>query len=186
MREKFMYMHFFAGIVVVQEGRDPLPRCDLCGIHMPAGRLLKHQQKQQCEGDTQMLWRRRDVKITSRCAEAAFSLTGEDKAECIKGVETFIYLGRILDRSDNDWPAVLRNVGKACRVWSRLGKLLRREGEEPRVSVMFYRAVVQAVLILEAETWVLLEAMSRKLEGLHVGFLRQITGQRAVRWKDGT
>ena len=54
------------------------------------------------------------------------------------GVGTFKYLGRILDWSDDDWSAVLRNIGKACRFWKQLGKLLRREGMEPRVSVMFY------------------------------------------------
>ena len=53
-------------------------------------------------------------------------------------VETFKYLGTILERSDNKWPAVLWNVGKARRVWNRLGKLLRREGADPRVSAMFY------------------------------------------------
>ena len=30
------------------------------------------------------------------------------------------------------------------------------------------------------------ETMSRKLEGVHVGFLRWITRQRAVQQKDGT
>ena len=77
-----------------------------------------------------MWWRGRDFSITSQCKEVKFSLTGEDYAERIEGVETFKYLGRILDRYDNDWPAVLRNVGKAYRVWNRLGKLLRKEGAE--------------------------------------------------------
>ena len=147
-----MYRHFFARIGVMQEGRDPLPLCELCGMHMPAGQLLEHQRTQQCDWKTQMRWRRRDVAITSQCAEAAFSLTGEDDAECIEGVETFKYPGRMLERSDNDWPEVLQNFRKSCRVWSRLGKLLHREGEETRVSAMFYRAVVQAVLIFGAET----------------------------------
>ena len=56
---------------------------------------------------------------------------GEDEAECIERVENFKYLGRMLDQSDNDWPEVRQNVGKACQVWSRIGKLLRREGVEP-------------------------------------------------------
>ena len=46
---------------------------------------------------------------------------------------------------------------------------------------MFYRAVVQTFLIFGAETWVLSEAISRNLEGVHVGFLRHITRQRSVR-----
>ena len=51
----------------------------------------------------QMWWRRRDVATASRCKEATFSLTGEDEAECIEGVETFKYLGRILYWSGDDW-----------------------------------------------------------------------------------
>ena len=54
------------------------------------------------------------------------------------------------------------------------------------MSRMFYRVVVQAVLLLRTETWVLLEVMYRKLEGVHVGFLKQITGQSIVRKRDGT
>ena len=54
MREPFMYRHFFAWIAVVQEGREPLPRCDLCVMHMPAGRLLKHQRTKRCDRNMQM------------------------------------------------------------------------------------------------------------------------------------
>ena len=49
---------------------------------------------------------------------------------------------------------------------------------------MFYWAVLQAVLLFGAETWILLEAMSRKLEGVHVVFLSQITGQKENRQRD--
>ena len=37
-----------------------------------------------------------------------------------------------------------------------------------------------------SEAWVLSEAMSRKLEGVDVGFPRQITGKRLVRQEGGT
>ena len=59
-----------------------------------------------------------------------------------------------------------------------MGKLLRREGEDPQVSAMFYWAVFQVVLIFGAETWVLSAEMSRNMEGVHVGFLRQMKGQK--------
>ena len=117
MREHFMYRHLFSWIAGVQEGRDPLPRCDLCGMHMPAGQILRHQRKKRCNWNTQMRWKRRDVAITSRYEEAEFSLTVEDDAECIDGVNNFYYLGRILDPSDDDWPGVLQNFRKARRVW---------------------------------------------------------------------
>ena len=48
------------------------------------------------------------------------------------------------------------------------------------MSAMFYRAVVQAVLLFEEETWVL------NLEGVHVGSLRKMMGQKANRHREGT
>ena len=91
-----------------------------------------------------------------------------------------------MDRSDNNWLAVLQNFSKACMVCNRLGKMLLQEGSDPQVSAIFYRAVVQSVLIFGLETWVFPYTMSRKIEGVHVGFLRRITRQRAVQQKDGT
>ena len=58
--------------------------------------------------------------------EATFILTEEVEAEFIKGVEVFKYLGWMLYRLDNDWPAVLQNIRKARQVWERLRKMLRR------------------------------------------------------------
>ena len=55
----------------------------------------------------------RNFAITSRCAQVSFSLAGEETAEFIEGVETFKYLRRMLDRSDDDWKVVLWVVSKA-------------------------------------------------------------------------
>ena len=101
-------------------------------------------------------------------------------------MERFKFLGRLIDRSDDDWPAVLRNIRKARQVWGRLGNLLWREGAEPEVSGKFYRAVVQAVLLFGAETWVLMETMMQQLEGAHVSFLRQVTRKQETRRRDGS
>ena len=54
------------------------------------------------------------------------------------------------------------------------------------MSEMFYREVVQVVLLFGVEDCVLLEAMSNKLEGVHVGFLRQVMGNTAKRQGNGT
>ena len=110
-----------------------------------------------------MRWQRRDVKIASRCSEVSFSLTGEDEAECIEGVETIKYLRQMIYRLDNDWRAFRRNVSKKRQVWSRIGKILQREVTDLLVSEIFYWAVVQAVLIFGEEYWVFLVAMSKNL-----------------------
>ena len=54
------------------------------------------------------------------------------------------------------------------------------------VSEMFYREVVQAVLLFGYKKWVLLAAISNNLEGVYVGFLRQVTGKMAKRHRYGT
>ena len=77
-----------------------------------------------------------------------------------------------MDRSDNDCTSVLWNMGKAHRVWNRLGN--------PRVFTMFYPEVVQSDLLYGTETWVWSEATSREIDGVHVGFLRRIKRQRAA------
>ena len=68
---------------------------------------------------------------------------------------------------------------RARLVWGRLGTLLKREGVDPRVLAIFYRAVAQAILLYGLETWFLLAAMKNKVEGSHTGFIRHITGKRA-------
>ena len=67
--------------------------------------------------------------------------------EFIEGLDTFKYMGLMLDRLDDDWPVVCWNSRKVRRVWSRRGGLIRREWAEPQVSSMFYQEVVQAVLL---------------------------------------
>ena len=62
--------------------------------------------------------------------------------------------------------------------------MLRREGAEPRTSENFYRKVFQAVLLSGSETWVLTAEMLKKLKGVHMGFLWQVTGMKARRLGD--
>ena len=137
-----MYRHFRSKVTVFQEGAESLPRCNFCIVHMPAGQIIKHKRTAICDKNIQMWWRRRDVEIPDKCFEAIFSLTGEDDTECIEGVEVFKCLGRLMDRSVGDLPAVLQNISKARQVCGRLCNILRREGAEPSVSEKFYRVVI--------------------------------------------
>ena len=88
------------------------PPCDLCGMHMSEGCIISHQRTARCNKNTYMRWRRRYVAIADRQSEATFSLTGQEEAECIEGVEVFKYLGLLLDRLDGNWIEVLRNTWK--------------------------------------------------------------------------
>ena len=65
LRGHLMYRQFFLRITVVQERKETLPRCDLCVMHIPAGRLIKYPRAQRYDRNTQIRWRRSDVTIVS-------------------------------------------------------------------------------------------------------------------------
>lgn len=101
-------------------------------------------------------------------------------------MEVFRYLGRPLSATDNDWPALYSNLLKARQKWARISRLLAREGASPKVSAMFYKAIVMSVLLYGSETWVITSSMMKTLEGFHNRVARQLTGRRPRRRNDGT
>ena len=79
--------------------------------------------------------------------------------EHINNLSAFKYPGRVLTAGDDDWLAVVGNLGKARKSWGRLSWILVREGADPNVSGNFYNSVAQVVLLFWAETWVLIQRM---------------------------
>ena len=67
--------------------------------------------------------------------------------------------------TDNNWTAVVKNLSRARKVWSRISRILSREGAAPQVSKFFFKAVVQAILLFGAETWVVTPCMGKALGG---------------------
>ena len=59
-----------------------------------------------------------------------------------------------------------KNLSRAREVWSRMSHILSREGVVPLVSGFFFKAVVQAVLLFGAETWVVTPLMGKALGGV--------------------
>ena len=56
----------------------------------------------------------------------------------------------------------------------------------PRVTSIFYKAVVQAILLYSSETWVLTKHTLTMLETFHHRVARQITGRHAYQQPDGS
>ena len=138
---------------------------------LQAARLFKHRKLDKCHKLTDGRLRKRDVEMAARCGEMEFNLYWEEGDERVENVPTFQYMGRPLDQTDDDWPAVRRNSMRETLFWGRLGALLRQEGADPKVSESFYRAVVQAIILNGSETWVLLASMAKRIEGAHTEFL---------------
>ena len=90
-------------------------------------------------------------------------------------------LGRPLSSTDSDWPALFYNLRKARAKWARVSRMLAREGANPRISGMFYKAIVMSVLLFGSETWVISSSMLKTLEGFHHRVARQLTGRQPRR-----
>ena len=67
-------------------------------------------------------------------------------------VNSFKYLGRVISATDEDRTAVVRNLERVKKVWSRMLHILIREGSTPRVSGLLFKAVIKTVLIFGENT----------------------------------
>ena len=60
----------------------------------------------------------------------------------------------------------------------KFGKASAMEGLDIWVSVLLYRAVIQMVLLVGLESWTMSDEIMKVVKGPHMGFLRQIAGNR--------
>ena len=115
-------------------------------------------------------------------SERAFEAYGEP----IKNVSDFKYLGRLMTAGDDDWLAVVGNLGKSRRSWGRFSRVMGREGEDRKVSGKFYKAVAQAILLFGAETWALTHRMEKDLDRFQSRVARRLTGRQPRRKSYGS
>ena len=86
-----------------------------------------------------------------------------------------------MTEGDDDWLAVVGNLGEVRKSWGRLSRILSREGADPNLSGIFYKAVAQSVFLFRAETWVLTLRMERALDSFQNMFARRVTGKQPRR-----
>jgi hypothetical protein len=180
MRELFQVRHIKDSIVIAEEGQ--LPRCEKCGI-LQKNVGVTHQSSKHCiKWTKQKTEREMDIVNKTTIANIVFTINGIP----LKQVNEFKYLGWVLERSDNDWPAINRNVKRARMAWGQLSKMLTVEIADTKAMATIYEAVVQAVLLYGAESWVLMAAMIQKLETFHHRCAHFITGQHIRENPDGS
>ena len=103
----------------------------------------------------------------------------------VESMDCFKYLGHIVTVDDSDAPAVMSNLCKACGCWAQVSCILTCEGATPKVSAMFYKAVMQSVLLFSCEMWVESDAIARSLDGFHHYIARKLSGRWICRRVDG-
>ena len=119
-----MYWHWNSKVVILQEGMEPLPRCNQCGMHIPEAQQVNKRRMEICEKATEIWITWRDVDIAKRCGDMESSLYGRDGDVLVEGVAKFKYLGPTPEQTYDDCTAVLQNVKQARMVWGIYGKML--------------------------------------------------------------
>jgi len=149
---------------------EPWDKCELCGLQHPHPTWRCHTESATCIRG-RITKRSRDIanKIL-QADEQVFTIDGTP----IESVGSFQYLGRAESHTDSDWGALHTNLRRAHYKWYKLSKLLTREGANPRIFGMFYKAVVQTVLLFGCESWTMTDAMWTALKGFHYCAARRI------------
>ena len=174
LRAHFAFRHPDDSLCILEEGATPYPKCEQCGMHV--SRLAQaqgHQNTKRCQSGTARRRQRAAIAEARRAREVVFSIRGVP----LDAVDIFNDLGRPLLSVDDDWPAFHRNLTKARQKWGMIRRILAREGADPKVSGMFYKAVVQVVLLYGCETWNITSAMQKVLEGFHHRVARRLSGK---------
>ena len=153
-----MHRHPLDTIVVIEEGR--LTCCEQCDMFVMTKALqCGHQNTMACCHGA-------DAKCQCHAIEDAQHSQGIEGTQ-LGNVRQFKYLGQYLVATDDDWLALHKNLAKACKKWALIPHVLTCEGHSARVSDMFYKAIVQIVLLCGCETWSFTHGMYKVLGCFH-------------------
>ena len=107
MRVHFVHRHVHDTVVILEEGNLPLPRCPRCDLQVSRKALNgRHLETNQCKTGAERKLRRLAAAEGEAATERAFNAYGRR----LNSVKEFRYLGRVLTATDDDWPAVERNL----------------------------------------------------------------------------
>jgi len=140
-----------------------------------------HRYSRVCTDGQRAKQQRLANEASRQADETVFSIGGTP----LVNVSTFKYLGRPVMSNDSDWHAVYQNLKKARLKWGMLSKILARQEASPRVAGLFYKAVVQAVLLYGSESWVITDTILQMLTGFHHRIARRISALIPRRTQNG-
>jgi hypothetical protein len=172
MRRHYRARHPNDIVIIEEEGI--LPQCLDCGLFQKNVYTEKHKSSEDCRIHMEKKNKRRQEIRQQASRNVEFFITGKK----IKKVTNFKYLGRIINNEDEDLPAVEKQLMKARMTWGRIGKLLKKKTKSnPKVMSIFYKVIIQSVLLYGSESWVLTNRIKNKLNSFHRRCSRYITGR---------
>jgi hypothetical protein len=164
MRKHFHKRHPNDILRVEEEGPDPYPKCALCLKHVNPRYWGRHNQSKECEKGQKSKERREANQHMHDMKTFRFSIGTEE----LENVDQFSYLGRPILANDDDIGAIRHNITKARKKWQTLSQILTRQGARPKIMGVFYKAVIQAILLYGSETWVMTKEKYNLLNSFHI------------------
>jgi hypothetical protein len=129
-----------------------------------------HLASRTCRTLTENRLQRKRLASQALTPEVTFFIDGKP----IERVSSHLYLGRILQANDLDHEAIMARLKKARACWGRISRILNHDGIRAYTMARFYLAIVQAVLLYGAETWVISKRDLRRLESFHARCARHM------------
>ena len=147
MKRHFAYVHPQHTIVIAEE--RPTQRCHLCHMFVTDRAIRQgHTQTKECREGAKRVQRRRLQLELLDAQRKTLTVYGKP----LEKVHQYTYLGRPLTATDDDWPAVRKNIGKATGRWMGISKIITKAGLNQKARTTFYRAIVHSTLLFGAES----------------------------------
>jgi hypothetical protein len=116
LRRHFAHRHPEDTLCILEEGLEPLRKCELCRMHVTPNAIKSgHQTSLLCKRGQDRQRQLQAIEVSRRGNEQVFTVYGDP----LKSVATFRYLGRPLASNDDDWPALYQNLTRARSKWGR-------------------------------------------------------------------
>jgi hypothetical protein len=108
----------------------------------------------------------------------------EIEGERLAEVNSFVYLGRVLNARDSDADAVSARISVAAKTAAALRDQVRKASKKTRLKV--FNTVIRAQLLYGAGTWAVSTASARKLESFYMRWVRRLSGLNPTIQGNGT
>ena len=172
----FAHRHVRETIIILEEGSRPRPCFPECNIFVP-WKVLNgwHPYMAMCARG----WEMKRKHLAAEDAQAEVEVVVFQAYKChLSTVWSFKYMVRVLTAVYDNWAAVISNLMKLQKRWVKFSCILGKEVANVQVYGLFYKAMVQSVLIYRSEMWVLMPQMVRTLGNFHHRVARNL-----IRWK---
>ena len=161
-------------MVILEDYNRPYPLCPCCDI-MVLWAFLNGQQNTiaQCAKGEE----RKRRRLMAEDMRASMARSFQAHRISLNSVTSLKYLVHIITSLDDAWTELVGNLQNLRKRWMRLSIILIIEGAKSRVLGMFFKVVVQTVLIFWSYMWVMTPHMGRSIGGFQHRVAIWITGR---------